>query len=97
MEELELENSITTQILMALNDTVTLSELLGRKVTITDTITLAEVFGKLMDIPFSDTLLVKDSIMVTKSVVVTFEEPDVVYTARPKKRYIVLDEDKTLN
>ena len=97
LDALELEDSITAQILIALTDTVTLSELLGRKVTITDTITLAEVFGKLMDIPFSDTLLVKDSIMVTKSVVVTFEEPDVVYTARPKKRYIVLDEDKTLN
>ncbi len=74
-----------------------LSELLGRKVNITDPITLAEVLLKVLDLPFSDILVVKDSIMVTKSVVVTFEEPDVLYTARSKKRYIVLDEDTTLN
>jgi len=28
---------------------------------------------------------------------VTFEEPDVIYNARPKTRYIVLDEAKKLN
>jgi len=41
--------------------------------------------------------VVKDSISIIKSGVVTFEEPDVIYNARPKRRYIVLDEAKKLN
>jgi hypothetical protein len=96
-EQFNIQDSIALAIAIALTETVNIQDTIGRLLNMSDTVTLQELIGLILDRPLSGTINMSESISIIKSETVTFVEPDEVYNARARDRYLRVEKMKKLN